>query len=324
MSSRQTSLISYFKRKENKEESNNNPTKKSKLNDNTTNMIHNDSDNVLNDNLNNILNDNSNNRQVLADTEPSCDKQSNISRNCSSSTTIITTTNDTRKRTYQKWYTDTYKWLVYEPNKGAFCRICCDYWKPTTPLYAEMNAKTGDVFTTQPFVNWKNAPGQSGRLARHQQSTYHILAVQNLSYRQQGGSVAQQLFNVSEIERQENRQRFGDLLDVAYFLFKHELPHTTLYAPLLELLSKIEHSKKLSTFFDKCQNNATYDSTTTVTEILQCTSEVIDEQVLKRIRQSRFISIMADEGTDINHHQNLSICIRYCNQDTGKCILTLH
>ena len=82
MSSRQTSLISYFKRKENKEESDNNPTKKSKLNDNTTNMIHNDSDNVLNDNLNNvlndnlnnILNDNSNNRQVLADTEPSCDK----------------------------------------------------------------------------------------------------------------------------------------------------------------------------------------------------------------------------------------------------------
>ena len=41
-------------------------------------------------------------------------------------------------------------------------------------------------------------------------------------------------------------------------------------------------------------------------------------------RQSRFIFIMADEGTDINHHQNLSICIRYCNQDTDKCILTLH
>ena len=150
------------------------------------------------------------------------------------------------------------------------------------------------------------------------------MAAQNLSHRQQGGSVAQQLFNVSEVERQENRQRFGDLLDVAYFLFKHELLHTTLYAPLLELLSKIEHSKILSMFFDKYQNNAAYDSTTTVTEILQCTSEVIDEQVLKRIRQSRFIFIMADEATDINHHQNLSICIRYCNQDTDKCILTLH
>ncbi|CAF3920309.1 unnamed protein product, partial [Didymodactylos carnosus] len=26
---------------------------------------------------------------------------------------------------------------------------------------------------------------------------------------------------------------------------------------------------------------------------------------------------MADQGTDINHYQNLSICIR-CNQDTGE------
>ncbi|CAF4580894.1 unnamed protein product, partial [Didymodactylos carnosus] len=121
-----------------------------------------------------------------------------------------------------------------------------------------------------------------------------------------------------ELERQENRHRFGDLLDGAYFLFKHELPNTTLYAPLLELLSKIDHSKKLSTFFDKCQENATYDSTTTVTELLQSTSEVIDKQVLTKIRESRIISIMADEGTDINHYQNLSICIRYCNQDTGE------
>ncbi|CAF2974128.1 unnamed protein product [Rotaria sp. Silwood2] len=29
---------------------------------------------------------------------------------------------------------------------------------------------------------------------------------------------------------------------------------------------------------------------------------------------------MADEGMDINHHQNLSICIRYCDQDTGEPI----
>ncbi|CAF0879272.1 unnamed protein product [Didymodactylos carnosus] len=82
-------------------------------------------------------------------------------------------------------------------------------------------------------------------------------------------SVAHQLINVSELERQENRQRFGDLLDAAYFLLKYELPHTILYAPILELLSKIDHSKKLSIFFDKCQKNATYDSTTTHVKSLE-------------------------------------------------------
>ncbi|CAF0888494.1 unnamed protein product [Didymodactylos carnosus] len=253
-----------------------------------------------------------------SNTEPSSGIQSNINENCSLSTTRITTTNDDKKRTYQKWYSKDYKWLVYEPNNGGFCCICRDYWKPTIPSYFEMNTRTRGVFTIQPFVNWKCAPGRSGRLEKHLQSTYHKIAVQNLSFRQQEGSVAQQLFNVNELERQENRHRFGDLLDGAYFLFKHELPHTTLYAPLLELLSKIDHSKKLSTFFDKCQKNATYDSTTTVTELLQSTSEVIDKRILTKIRESRIISVMAHEGTDIDHYQNLSICIRYCNQDTGE------
>ncbi|CAF4995451.1 unnamed protein product, partial [Rotaria socialis] len=53
------------------------------------------------------------------------------------------------------------------------------------------------------------------------------------------------------------------------------------------------------------KKNGSYDSTATVTELLEATSE-------------------ADEGTDINHHQNLSICIRYCNQDTGQYIIALY
>ncbi|CAF1440220.1 unnamed protein product, partial [Didymodactylos carnosus] len=260
--------------KENVKESDDNSPKKIKINDYS----------------NNIVNDNTTIINAASNTEPSSGIQSNINENCSLSTTRITTTNDDKKRTYQKWYSKDYKWLVYEPNNDGFCCICRDYWKPTIPSYSEMNTRTRGVFTIQPFVNWKCAPGRR--------------------------SVAQQLFNVNELERQENRHRFGDLLDGAYFLFKHELPHTTLYAPLLELLSKIDHTKKLSTVFDKCQKNATYDSTTTVTELLQSTSEVIDKQVLTKIRESRIISIMADEGTDINHYQNLSICIRYCNQDT--------
>ncbi len=97
MSSGPKCLISYFKRKENAGESNNYSTKKSKINDNS----------------NNIVNDNTTNIQTLSNTEPSCDIQSNINQNCSLSTTIITTTNDNKKRTYQKWYSDSYKWLIF-------------------------------------------------------------------------------------------------------------------------------------------------------------------------------------------------------------------
>jgi len=323
MSSGQKSLDSYFKRKENVQDSNNNSTKRSKLNNNSNNVINNSSNNIINDNSNNITIDVEAYVHRLPNAELSSDIQSNINKNSQLSTTMITTTNDNKKRTYQKWYSEQFKWLIYEPNQGGFCTICRDYWKSTTPLHSEMATRTRGVFTTQPFVNWKNAPGDHGRLQKHQLSIYHKTAQQNLLFKQQEGSVAQQLFNVNELERKENRERLGDLLDAAYFLFKHELPHTTLYAPLLELLSKIDHSKKLSTFFDKCQKNAAYNTTRTITELLESISETIDQQMLTKIRQSRVISIMADEGTDINHHQNLSICIRYCDQDTGEYFLAL-
>ncbi|CAF3200795.1 unnamed protein product [Rotaria socialis] len=140
-----------------------------------------------------------------------------MEENCSLSTTTIITANDNKKRTYQKWYSKSYKWLVHEPNKGGFCCICRDYWKSAVPFYSEMNTRTRGVFTTQSFTNWKNAPG-----------------------------------------------------------------------------------------------NATYDSIATVTELLESTSELIDKQILSKIRESRTISIMADEGTYINHYQNVSICISYC------------
>ncbi|CAM4908671.1 unnamed protein product [Rotaria socialis] len=171
----------------------------------------------INDNTNNIGNDNTPYIHVLSNAEPSCNIQANMEENCSLSTTTIITANDNKKRTYQKWYSKSYKWLVHEPNKGGFCCICRDYWKSAVPFYSEMNTRTRGVFTTQSFTNWKNAPG-----------------------------------------------------------------------------------------------NATYDSIATVTELLESTSELIDKQILSKIRESRTISIMADEGTYINHYQNVSICISYC------------
>lgn len=298
MSSGQKSLTSYFKRKENEEGSADNVTKKGKMEGD----------------FNNIMNDDDTNVQTLSNNELSSDTRS-ITNDTPVSTIKV---NDNKKRTYQKWYSDSFSWLLYEPDEGGFCRICRDYWKPTTPNFSEIMTRTRGAFIIQPFINWKHAPGPNGSLQKHQDSHYHKISLENLLFRQQEGSVLQQLFNVSESERLENRERFADILDAAYFLFKQELPHTTLYSPLLELLTKTDHSQKLSLFFDKCKKNASYDSTSTVTELLESISEIIDERLLSKIRKSRIISIMADEGTDINHYQNLSICIRYCDEDTGE------
>ena len=110
----------------------------------------------------------------------------------------------------------------------------------------------------------------------------------------------------------------GDLLDCSYYLFKNELPHTTLYRSLLQVFARVDHSGKLASFFDKCKQNASYDSTTTVNDLLDATNQVIEDDILDKIRRARVIAIMSDEGTDINRHGNICLCVRYCDQSSGE------
>ncbi|CAF4569055.1 unnamed protein product [Rotaria socialis] len=61
--------------------------------------------------------------------------------------------------------------------------ICHDYWKPTIPSYSEMNTRIRGIFTIQPFANGKYEPDQSENLEKHQESTYHKITVQILSFK---------------------------------------------------------------------------------------------------------------------------------------------
>ncbi|CAF1495296.1 unnamed protein product [Rotaria magnacalcarata] len=153
---------------------------------------------------------------------------------------------------------------------------------------------------------------------KHSRSEYHLIALDNDKFRQQEGSVLNQIVTVNEAQKQENRDRLSDLFDCSYFLFKNELSHTTLYEPLLQLISRLDRSSKLADFIQNCHKNANYNSTTSVTELLEATNDILEKNILKKIQQARVISIMSDEGTDINRHGNLCICIRYCDQTTGE------
>ncbi|CAF4841612.1 unnamed protein product, partial [Rotaria socialis] len=81
MSSGQKSLISYFKRKEKADESDNDSKKQKKINDKSHNIFNINSNNILNDNSSNIVNDNTTSIHALSYTEPLCDTPSNINEN---------------------------------------------------------------------------------------------------------------------------------------------------------------------------------------------------------------------------------------------------
>ena len=99
---------------------------------------------------------------------------------------------------------------------------------------------------------------------------------------------------------------------------QEQMPHTTLYKSLLKVFARVDHSRKLASFFEKCQKNASYDSTTTITDLLDAMNQVIENDIIDKVYCARVISMMSDEGTNINRHGNFCICVRYCDQSTGQ------
>ena len=54
--------------------------------------------------------------------------------------------NNIRKRSYKPSYTQKFLWLLYEPNTGGFCQVYRSCWKPSTPLFRDMEQETNRIF----------------------------------------------------------------------------------------------------------------------------------------------------------------------------------
>ena len=123
-------------------------------------------------------------------------------------------TSSTRK--YLKIWEEDYPWLHYDADcEGAFCKICKASGKS---LY-----RTGGVWTTKPFTNWKKA--RDG-MRDHAKSDIHIQASE-AALATQGGSVdiVQQLQKVGMQERMRNRAAVKSLIRCTHFLTSQHIAH---------------------------------------------------------------------------------------------------
>ncbi|KAK4882729.1 hypothetical protein RN001_006048 [Aquatica leii] len=67
----------------------------------------------------------------------------------------------------------------------------------------------------------------------------------------------------------------------------------------------------LASHIKNCGRNASCISKTTQNEIIACCGEVITDNIINKIKESKFFTIMADETTDLSVKEQLNICIRY-------------
>ena len=60
-----------------------------------------------------------------------------------------------------------------------------------------------------------------------------------------------------------------------------------------------------------CPHNATYESYTTIVELLSSVSHVLEKRIITSLSANPYYSLMADESTDVASQEELSVCARW-------------
>jgi hypothetical protein len=120
-----------------------------------------------------------------------------------------------------------FSWLV-PTDGGAVCKTCVAFYKSRA-----LPKKHSGIFVTQPFNDRKKSTGateKNNKLLKHASSDSHRTAI---AFEKQGHilettarTVYSMIHGQSEEEKEVNLSRISDFIDVAYYLFKHEIAHT--------------------------------------------------------------------------------------------------
>lgn len=128
------------------------------------------------------------------------------------------------------------------------------------------------AWVTRPVDNWVKAVTL---LKKHQQSEWHLLAVEKntlFQSSQEHGDVVDLMISASEEEKRENRELLMKLIRSLYFLVKHHILHTTTFENPVTM--QIENGDiKLKQHRERSPHNVTYESCTTVVELLTSISK---------------------------------------------------
>ena len=144
-------------------------------------------------------------------------------------------------------------------------------------------------------------------LRRHNTSLSHLeakkLEAQLCSSRKDGG--LQQAFTIVE---SAERNAMKAAMRCLYWLAKQEIPHTTTFVELLELVQSLG-----ATYLSDLNlgANAHYTSERFMQEAMTSLGEVIRQKVFNDIRASPFFALMCDETTDVAVVKQVIIYARY-------------
>ena len=186
-------------------------------------------------------------------------------------------------------------WLYFDDTKdGMFCKLCQSWNKKPHSGKA--------VWSTVPCTCMR-----SGSVVRHENSQQHIDAVklqkQTVQSESDGGIVA----SFDQVWEAEIASLKSALMCL-YWLCKEEVPHTTKFSHLLDLVSLLD-SEVLS-HLNK-GGNTTYRSQRSIAEFLSLIGSNIRNSIKAELENTPFLGIMIDETTDLSTTKQLIFYSKY-------------
>lgn len=234
------------------------------------------------------------------------------------------------KRSLRKNHFEQYKWLTYSNIKsGFFCKYCVIF----SVKGGRYNTITLKKIITELLTKFSNLTGKDGDLEVHSKNRYHINAVQFADdFSKTLNNPKKDVINLINNERLsqifENRKRLKPIIEFILFLGRQNIPFrghceqrnilddsnpSVNSGNFRELLKYriLGGESTLQNHLTTAHSKATFMSTLVQNELIDCCKQIITQNILKEVQESKYYSILFDETTDISHVSQMCLILRY-------------
>lgn len=225
----------------------------------------------------------------------------------------VSKTSNSNKRSFQKHWKDKYNWILYDGKSDkVFCSICKEVTSDSGPVgkRTKQDEDTMKAFVEVGFSSWNKA---LERFASHEKSDFHVSCCNKKMSIDKGVNI-QSLLSVSKLKDMKSaREALLRMLSSLRFLMVQGLAvrgHTddnSNYHMLLDLVA--EDNADLSSWLKRTKYK--WLSHDVVDELGSIMANEVLQNLIERLKQSQYFSIIVDETSDISQHEQVSICFRY-------------
>lgn len=225
---------------------------------------------------------------------------------------IESASNRGKGRTFQESWKTKYSWIVFEKEKNnVFCSSC----RQCAHLNMLKCSKRDNTFISDGFSNWKHA---LDKFRTHERSECHRESLEKLNIVNNGTNVHSQLSAANKKEMIAAREALKVIFTTLRYLARqgsairgHDEDESNFYQLLLTLS---EESEPLLKWLNRPEKYK-WISPAIQNEILEILALQVLRNILKNIQKFVYFSLIVDETADSSNKEQVSICIRYVDDN---------